>query len=161
MTLVIYYQDWEENGNAFKRRTCDIKKAESIVNKLRRHFKVPGRNNFTKINGGGWANECGRLTFSKRDISLGVINHEIAHLVAYKRYGTFKHDKKFKRALKIVNNYVKKKYYFDKYVNWNYKWNYYFAPRRVLPYNWSMWTNKNHSIRIDEAFRKVMNNKKA
>jgi|TARA_Y100000310_G_C20502750_1_gene724834 predicted SprT family Zn-dependent metalloprotease len=158
MTLKTYWKDWKENGNAFKRRTDDIKKAKLIVNKLRRHFKVPGYNYFTKTNGGGFASTSGGLTFSKRDISLGVINHEIAHLVALKRYGTLAHDKKFKRALKIVNNYVKKKYYFDKYVDWNFKYNYAFNPKRNINYNKTFWNNLYacSNIRIENAFSGVI-----
>jgi len=124
MTLVCYHKDWLLNANAWKRKT-DIKNANKIVKKLRRHFKVEWEQDgmsayFIPRQRKGTASiHTNRITLPAKDISLGIICHEIAHLVSRKRYGSTGHNKKFMKALKIVNKYAEKKHYFDNEVNWN------------------------------------------
>lgn len=124
MALVCYHEDWMLNANAWKRKT-DKKNAEKITKKLRRHFKV--RNgcwgwdlDFHKGRKGTANLGNFTITLPSKNISLGLINHEVAHLVGSQRYGSKGHDKKFKRALKMVNRYAKKKFYFDKEVDWKF-----------------------------------------
>ena len=122
MTLKTYYEDWEENECAWKRR-ANWKEANKVMKKLRRHFKIPwdsdGQSALFVNNRKGSASVYGnRINLPKNNISLGMMAHEVAHIVQHKKYNNIGHNKKFKKALKIVNNYIKRKNYFDKEVKW-------------------------------------------
>lgn len=123
MSLKCYERDWHENANAWKRH-CDFQQANKVVKKLRRHFKVPWECNgmaadFIKKQRKGTASYyTNRITLPSKNISLGMIAHEIAHLVHKKRYNDHGHNKKFMKALKIVNNYVKYQNYYDSIIDW-------------------------------------------
>lgn len=125
MALKCYHTDWEENKSAWKRKTQQ-KDADKIVKKLRRHFNVRWDDGkvsalYIERRKGTASKTNNRITLPKKDISLGIINHEIAHLVARKRYASKGHDKKFMRALKLVNRYAQKKKFFDAEVQWSCK----------------------------------------
>ncbi len=119
--MIKYEIDWKENANAWK-RSSEKQEALKVCKKLARHFKLGDVDFRFDKNKNGSA--CGRLNYirlPRKNILLGLITHEIAHLVAYNKFGNCHHDKKFMRYLKQVNNYAKKKFYFDNFVKWTIK----------------------------------------
>ncbi len=115
-----YETDWSENSNAWKRK-CQKDESKKILNKLTRHFKLGKlRYEFSRCRNSGTSyTSRGLMKLPKKDISLGLINHEIAHFVTDIKYSSrHHHDKKFMKCLKLVNNYVRKKHYFDNFIDW-------------------------------------------
>lgn len=97
--------------------TLTWKECEQIHKKLRRHYKLmigQGFNhNQITYNGRicGRAYGSGRIELGKTGMNIGTLSHEIAHLIAYKKYKHMRHDKKLWNIMKRVMNYTKKKNY--------------------------------------------------
>ena len=126
--MIEYEIDWKENANAWK-RSSEKQEALKVCKKLARHFKLGDVTFYFDTNHTGLANgRWNTIRLPRKNISLGLINHEIAHLVTYKKFGNkVGHSKKFMRCLKQVNNYTKKKFYFDNFVEWKIK------PKKTYP----------------------------
>jgi len=97
------------------------KEALKIIKKLCRHFKITiPRVYFTKHKNGS-ASIRGYIKLPKKDISLGIIDHEIGHLLAFKNsaYGhTKKAYKYIKRVYAYTYKFIPEVYYLD-YTNGN------------------------------------------
>lgn len=76
--------------------------------KLCRHYKLPVRLGY---NGRrcGVAHSYGLIELGRSGMNVGVICHEVAHLVAYRKYRHMKHDKKLYRVMCRVMAYALKK----------------------------------------------------
>lgn len=149
----VYIWEWNTYPSALKRTSSDMSEIEKVINKLRRHFKVRdscyGKSVEFRGTRIGRANlGMSRITVPKTNVSLLMMVHEIAHLVAYQRYISLGHDKKFKRALKMVHAYVAKKHYFDNEINWKFRTSDYIERRKT---DWIQYYGKNLMERLDEV----------
>ena len=79
-----------------------------VHSKLCRHYKLPVE---LRYNGRrcGVAHHYGRIELGRSGMNVGVICHEVAHLVAYRKYREMKHNKKLYRIMSSVMNYALKK----------------------------------------------------
>lgn len=96
MSLKCYKQDWIKPHWKVEYETP--KEARIFVKKLTRHFKLNINvyfNNYTR----GKACYRGFIVLPKKNIKLGMICHELGHLLAY-RYGYRGHSR---RAYKYIN----------------------------------------------------------
>ena len=87
------------------------KEAEKYLKKLKRHFKLPNLEWEFSKNSGGSAHRYWwgyKIKLPKTDITLGLICHEIAHVIAFHKYDTMGHTKKFYRQLKRVYTWAKR-----------------------------------------------------
>jgi predicted SprT family Zn-dependent metalloprotease len=90
------------------------KECEKIHSKLRRHYKLTGfYHNKIRYNGRicGRAYGSGIIELGKNGLNIGILSHEIAHLIAYKKYQHMRHDKKLWNIMNKVMKYTKKKNY--------------------------------------------------
>ena len=113
MVLKTYLIDWLENDDLYKRK-LDRKNAEKVCKKLKRHFKLNFSTEFSKRGDAGTAryyHNSIQLN-GTGTISLGVINHEVAHHLAFKK-GSKKHNKVFRKCLKKCAKYIRKKNYWE------------------------------------------------
>lgn len=101
MALKCYSIDWKYLHWQVK-YTPD--QAQKISNKLARHFKIRLSGirfaNYSR----GLAYYSGYIKFPKKDISLGMVCHEIGHLLSYK-YGYRGHNKRAYKYIRRVYNY--------------------------------------------------------
>lgn len=83
-----------------------------VHRKLCKHYKLPID---LRYNGRlcGQANAYGVIKIGASGMNIGVLCHEVAHLLAYKKYRTMKHDKKTWRVMRGIMNYAKKKNYWS------------------------------------------------
>jgi len=79
------------------------KNAMKYIKKLLRHFKLRATIYFTTRKT-GWAGYFGYIKLPKKNISLGIIAHEIGHLLAYKN-GHKGHNKKAYKYITKVYKY--------------------------------------------------------
>jgi hypothetical protein len=79
-----------------------------VHSKLCRHYKLPIQ---LRYNGRrcGVAHHYGLIELGQSGMNVGVICHEVAHLLAYRKYRVMKHDKKLYRVMTRVMNYALKK----------------------------------------------------
>jgi hypothetical protein len=79
-----------------------------VHSKLCRHYKLPVR---LAYNGRrcGVAHAGGLVELGRSGMNVGVLCHEVAHLIAYKRYMSMKHDKKLYRVMSRVMDYALRK----------------------------------------------------
>lgn len=108
--IVIGYHQERRHWKEFDTKVSSIK-AEFIVKKLARHFKLPIR--YTEFYGyrdSGQASKWrGRIRLSNTP-SIGVICHEVNHFLCWKKFGKVRHGtKRWCRQLQIIINYVQKK----------------------------------------------------
>jgi hypothetical protein len=81
-----------------------------VHHKLCTHYKLPiilyyrGR-----VCGNARSN--GVITLGRSGMSVGVLCHEVAHLLAYRKYHEMRHNKRMYRVMRGVMNYAKKKGY--------------------------------------------------
>jgi predicted SprT family Zn-dependent metalloprotease len=112
MSLKVYEEEWHNYSDLYDMYTSTTS-TKKIVQKLTRHFKIYTVNNiyFTKRRKAS-ASRYGRyIVFSKDKVCLGLIAHEVAHHLAWKRFPRkdVKHCRKFKSSMKIVVKYIRKK----------------------------------------------------
>jgi len=101
MFLKSYEIDWKYPHWKVK---YNQKKANQIAFKLARHFKIDLRGITFRGYKIGWASYSNRIKLPKINIPLGIISHEIGHLLSFK-YGHTGHNKKAYRYIKRVYKY--------------------------------------------------------
>ena len=91
------------------------KEAEKIIKKIRRHFKLGFGYVFNgHTNGHATMVEVlhirsGRIYLPKENISLGIICHEIAHILTYKKWKkNLHHTKKFQTQCNRICRWAKR-----------------------------------------------------
>jgi len=102
MILKAYKRDyiWSKHWNT---KYSTPKDAKKITKKLLRHFKLSANIYFNTYNT-GFAGYSGYIKLPKKKISLGMITHEIGHLLAYKN-GQKGHTKKAYKYIYRVYKY--------------------------------------------------------
>src|SRR3990167_4782281 len=83
-----------------------------VHKKLCKHYKLPCN---IRYNGRicGRVHSHGLIQLGQQGMNIGVICHEVAHLVAYIKYRDMHHNKKMYRIMKSIMNYAKKKQYWN------------------------------------------------
>jgi len=104
MTIKAYLQDW--NYTKHWQTKYDKIEAYKIIKKLTRHFKINISKNYIYFNNykNGYAGYSGYITLPKKDISLGMIAHELGHILAYKN-GYKGHNKKAYKYIHRIYKY--------------------------------------------------------
>ena len=113
-----YLIDWEykEHWDTF----YNAMEAFKIAKKLFRHFKIKnGKVNFKNRKNGYACYLLNIISLPKKDITLGMICHEIGHLLAYK-YGEKGHNKKAYKHIKKIYKYAIKYISTEKLLNIKY-----------------------------------------
>ena len=83
--------------------------AEKIIKKIRRHFKLDFQWEFSQINTGHALSFTNKIKFPRKPVSLGLICHEIAHLLAYKKWGDrVNHNRKFQTQCRRVCKWARR-----------------------------------------------------
>lgn len=95
MRLKAYKQDYNYEHH-WNTKYSTPKQAMKYIKKLLRHFKLNADIYFTRRTR-GWAGCSGYIELPKYDICLGLIAHEIGHMLAYKNghKGHTKRDYKY------------------------------------------------------------------
>ena len=98
--------EWKDH---YEKKYPTDKEAMKVIKRICRHFKILPTFEFTNRSRGRafyWRN---KITLPTKNISLGMICHEIAHLVAFKKYGRcVGHTKKFYRKNNSVCRFAKR-----------------------------------------------------
>ena len=107
----VYVDEWKMYSDVFERE-INRKQCISMVKRLKKHFEIPQ----TQISFDKYQNASAstwHLRFPMTDkISMGMIAHEVAHQFAWKKYGeNMHHNKKFKKCMSMMINYVRKREY--------------------------------------------------
>ncbi len=83
--------------------------AEKIIKKIRRHFKLDFSYEFTQNSNGHALSYSKYIKLPKKNVSLGMICHEIAHLLAFKKWGDrVKHNRKFQTQCNRVCKWARR-----------------------------------------------------
>jgi len=91
------------------------KEIQTIFNKLVRHYKLDVLLiHRARYHGYFRGRPYGSTIDLPKEIALGLLAHEIAHAIDYKKRKTSNHDKKLMTVLTRVNNYCAKKNYWRK-----------------------------------------------
>jgi hypothetical protein len=100
-----YLQDWryKEHWNT----RYEALEAKKIAKKLVRHFKVKSFVSFNTYRIGYANYRTGKIELPKKDISLGMICHEVGHLLAYTK-GYKGHTKKAYKYIHRIYRYAVK-----------------------------------------------------
>lgn len=106
-----YWKQWNQFPDHYHTIYYSEKTAKKIIRKLIRHFKLPMPSlKFTWRRGGGHIYSDMfhyTITFAK-PTSLGIICHEIGHLLAEKMTNQWYHNKRTARQMKKVYTYAKR-----------------------------------------------------
>ena len=80
-----------------------------ILSKFKRHYKIPFTYEFTGIRGGvAYSRRC-HIELPSSNIRLGTVCHEVAHLLADKKWGYgVHHNKKFQTQMNRTCRWAKK-----------------------------------------------------
>jgi hypothetical protein len=102
MTIKAYTQDWNYTEH-WKVKYNKIQSSKTIK-KLARHFKI---NIYTTFNTykNGYANYNGKIELPTKNITLGMICHELGHILAYKN-GHKGHNKKAYKYIHRIYKYA-------------------------------------------------------
>jgi hypothetical protein len=106
-----YWLEQTSNKEFYDTQYATPKEAEKYLKKILRHFKIEARYQFTNNSNGHaelhwWG---GNIRLPKMNISLGLICHEIAHILAYKKWGKgMNHNRKFQTQVKRVFRWAKR-----------------------------------------------------
>jgi hypothetical protein len=90
--------------------TLGCSQARIVFDKLARHFKIRQSLEFRNICGGNCSRWYIKVGY---DTNVGILCHEIAHAIQFKKYGHFKHNKKLAKILARVIKYCLKHNYWD------------------------------------------------
>ena len=102
-----YYTEENKKYKDYFNTRYNPKQAEKIIKKLSRHFKLNLAYYFNNYSWGRAGLNKKYIILPKDNISLGLICHEVAHCLPYKRNKKF-HTKRFARVSKKVYNYARK-----------------------------------------------------
>lgn len=116
MTDLLYYRKERVEFSQYYERKLPSprwKSSRMIIEKLYKHFKLGNPNmDYTS----GWRHSSwspSRILINYEHASFGLIAHEVAHGLAYKKYGTnVGHTKKHKIQMKRILRYLEKKKFF-------------------------------------------------
>lgn len=81
-----------------------------VHQKLCKHYKLPIVL-YYKGRVCGRARSNGVITIGREGMNVGVLCHEVAHLLAYRKYHEMRHNKRMYRIMRGVMNYTKSKGY--------------------------------------------------
>jgi len=111
-TKVIGYHEERSCLEEFKITVSNVR-AEMIVKKLSRHFKLSIRHvYFHGRRDSGTADKFGRRIRLSQNPSIGLICHEVNHFLCWKKFSNVRHGtRRWCRQLQIILNYAKKKNY--------------------------------------------------
>jgi hypothetical protein len=102
-----YMEETQRHSEFYKKIYPTDKEAMKVIKRVCRHFKILPVFEFTNLKR-GLAYYSGKIILPSKNISLGLICHEIAHLVAYKRFGEVGHNKKYQRKCDSVCRFSKR-----------------------------------------------------
>ena len=105
-----YQEEHNRHREFYDVRYKDNDEADKVIKKLMRHFKIKFTWDY-KLRSWGKAHYFWNfIEFPKHNVSLGMICHEIAHLLSYKKHGKKGrgHGKKFQRQSDVVCNWAKR-----------------------------------------------------
>jgi len=109
MAYLKYYQrEREVYPEYYNTNYPTPKEVRKIVRKLCRHFKIQLWKVDFNTNGRGSAYPGNYISLPRKDIKLGLICHEIGHLVAWKKTGQSNHNKKTWNKMRQVYRYAKR-----------------------------------------------------
>jgi len=116
--LKFYYIEHQIHAEQYSKKLTQ-EQCLKIHKKLIRHYDLNVRLEFCRRRGGafrGFNAIWGRsgIIFMGKEPSFGLLCHEIAHAIDYKKHGHTNHNKRLSRILKSVMAYVKKKNYWEK-----------------------------------------------
>ena len=116
MARLVFYSkertDWFPD--AYNKTLKNWQQAEIVVEKLIRHFKAGSvRVDWTSGNRNPKAFGYYRILLNYNHINFGVICHEVAHIIEVRKSGHSRHNKRFKKVMKKVVNYCKRKVWFE------------------------------------------------
>lgn len=109
-SLVFYEKERDWFGEAYGKKLNELQ-VTRVFKKLKRHYKIPHWLVINRKRSGGCCNRY-RIELGKEP-SLGLLIHEVAHAVDFKKRRS-RHDKKFKKVMQKVFNYCKKKNWWEK-----------------------------------------------
>ncbi len=107
----VYVDEWKKYTDVFE-RLISQKQVISMVKRLKKHFDIsPTQINFDKYHNASAS--TWNLRFPSKDkISMGMVAHEVAHQLAWKKYhDNCRHTKKYQKCMKMIVNYVRKRDY--------------------------------------------------
>ncbi len=103
--LLFYWDEWNLYPHYYDTK-LNQKETTKIVKKLCRHFKLPMvRLFFSNRKRGGSYTSWGYLTIGA-STNLGILCHELGHHYTQIKYRECKHNKKLRRAMKVICNYA-------------------------------------------------------
>ena len=107
----VYVDEWKDYPDVFERQITR-KQVISMVKRLKKHFNIPYTQiEFTKHKNASASTWTLKFPRSER-VSMGMVAHEVAHQLAHKKYDErVYHNKKFKRCMRMIVNYVRKRDY--------------------------------------------------
>lgn len=104
-TLKFYKDENELYAEAYDKKLSS-REIGIIFEKLKRHYKLDVWLRHNAIRNGHFRGYCIDVP---HNTSFGLLCHEVAHAIDYKKRGKSKHDKKLMRILGNVINYCKNK----------------------------------------------------
>ena len=120
--------EWKDSGYSLKcyhdehikfkevyAKKLDYDSSEIVIQKLLKHFKIPVwqvRIRRTNKIGGGKCYRNGVIKL-RWATDFGIVCHELAHFLAYRKYHNMKHNKKMYRIMQKIINYCKRKNYWQ------------------------------------------------
>mgnify|MGYP001557847156 CR=1 FL=1 len=113
-SLKFYHDERQEFKEQFEKK-LNYQQSEIIIAKIIRHCKLDKWSVRIKRTDRIGAGKCftNGLIKLRYDTSIGIICHEFAHLISYRKYYVMAHDKKMRRMMKSLMNYCKKKNYWE------------------------------------------------
>ena len=104
--LLFYWDEWNLYPHHHDTK-LNKEKTIKITKKLCRHFKLPQvRLSFsTRKRGGSYSIWRQRVSL-RATTNLGILCHEIGHHYTQIKYHECKHNKKLRRAMKVICNYA-------------------------------------------------------
>lgn len=122
--LKTYSFEHEEYGDLYGKLFTSKKDVEKVFRKLCRHFipkAVVPEVLFTKSGSSGSAQGYAqniKLSRYPEKICVGTLAHEFTHIFSYWKFMYMAHDKKHKKLMERVCNYLRKKQCFNKEVKY-------------------------------------------
>jgi len=103
-----YMTEHEQYTAHYERKYPTPQEANKYVKKILRHFKISATCEFCNDKNGQAMLLSNHLRFPRQNISLGLICHEIAHLLAFRKYGDCNHNRCFRSQNKRAMNWAKR-----------------------------------------------------
>jgi len=118
MTNLLYYHIERLTFSEIYEEKVNLDKAKMIIKKLIKHFKLRNVDEIETYSGKGAICRyfkcqipyC-KIIIPKKEMSIGLICHELAHAWELLKYRKAGHNKKHTKFMKRITNYCKKKNY--------------------------------------------------